>query len=319
MDTDLLALVVDFNDPWTLNMYTDIAVFKRDSEREVLVLGPLGDKERRIVHEIAHNAGIHHNSIPHGTDAHLKNVRLSKKDPNQMMMPPEQFSNNSINYRTSLDDRTRLSRAATTDFTEPRDTNHSSLRAQNSAYLNLDGGMFNQSLRGAKSFSDLQNRIPSPANSQGFPTDLANNASRYASMYTSGNSSASNLLPTRIGRDDLSATFTSLSLGAGLSGPNSSRIESNVVRLGAVGSTAGAIGSHRSTNGLNGAHEEQQQQQSRANTLRQPRGPTDWSGPSGFTRNRQRGSNDLDAESTDSLDSPVSNTHPAGRYASSRN
>lgn len=317
-----VILVVDFNDPWTLNTHTDIILFKRDNDKEVTVLGPLTDRERRIVHEIAHGQGLFHTSVPHsGAEGGLKSVRILKKDPSQLMMPPEHFGNNSINYRTPIDDRSRLSRAATTDFTEPREGPHSGLRTQNSGFLNVDNGPFNQNLRAAKSFSDLQNRAPSPANSQGFPAELANNLTRYASGYPGNNSSAGSLVPPRIGREDLSSSFGSLTISGSLGAGNNSRVDTNG-RLGAVGSTAGAIGSHRSNNALNGIHDDSAQQ-SRANTLRQPRGPErapeGWPSASGFARNRQRGSTDLDAESTESLDSPISNSHLTGRFSATRN
>lgn len=311
-NSQLIAIVeLDFNDPWTLEQNEEIAVFKRDKDQYVYIVpgAPLSDQQRRIVHELAQNKGLYHDTI--SSDAG-KTVQISKSNPKDLMMNVGQYgganstthsasSNHGNGYKT-------LERAATTEnFIIDRNNSIQGLRTQNSAYLAPfgDSSLHQQSLRGAKSFGDLQNRGPSPANSQGFPSILGDNATYVRNMYNNGNSSASNL----------AGQFSSMSIGNGLNGANMSRLDTGGSRLGAVGSNnAGAIGSHRSINNLNGIHDDHQ---SRTVTSRQPIGPSDWNTRQPFVRNRQRGSNDLDAESNDSLDSPISGANSA-RYPPSQ-
>jgi RNA recognition motif-containing protein len=278
---------VDMNDPYTLQMYADMIAFKHNPDRQVLTFGPaLTSVQRRIAHELAQKAGLFHDSV--GPDDR-RSVQISKQKFTPVMATDLQSTNQQIN-----DSRRGLSRAATTDFSESRDAFHG-LRSQQSGLLDIPHEPSihaAQSLRGAKSFGDLQTRMPSPANSLGnFPIGLATNVSRYQS-YTNGNGSVSSLTPTaaRSGEDYISS-FANLGINSNYSGV--SRFGG---RLDNPGSVNGAIGSQRSINNLNGTHDETPRQ---ASSLvdRQPRGPSSQS--QGFQRRNnghvQRRSADLES------------------------
>lgn len=272
----LTATEIDMNDATTLDYYGRLVVFKDDDTRRMFVVEPpVPATYRRVLHELAHKLGLEHESAGSGDMRHVQIFKDKRSNPLSM--------SSSLLYNDTS--RRGLARAATMDFNESRDPLYHTLRTASSALLDVPsspGALTGapRSLREAKSFGDLQARTSSPAlSSSSFPANLSQNAARYADYQNAP-------LPPR--DDYLPAAFSNLALGYERGG-SAPRIP-----------TAGAIGSQRSTHGLNTTYEDMQRGGAAGGGAveRQPRGPgSEWG--AGFARARanghaSRGSGELD-------------------------
>ncbi|KAL4978920.1 hypothetical protein BDW66DRAFT_129022 [Aspergillus desertorum] len=301
-------LDVDLNDTQTLSYYSQLLLFKEDTSRDSIIFPPnLTPVQRRTVHTLAHNMGLGHASRGTGDQ---RQVQVFKVAPGTNVSPPLSAIPAAVQPTETA--RRGLNRAATIDFSEARNegptTHFSTLRGQPSSsflgVLDSSAGFGNtQNLRAAKSFADLRSYTPSPVpSSASFPAALQSNGARLQ-HYDGSTSVASNtptLTPAPTGsslgmqRDDglLVNSLSSLSLGTGIGGPNSSprrlrgmfsweQPESQ--------SSAGPIGSNRTIGvGFDGQSQERM-------PIRQPRGPIPEKG-SGFRRpngHQSRGSDEL--------------------------
>lgn len=293
---------IDLNDPTTLSYYTELMIFKNDPNRETLIFpANVTPAERRTIHTLAHHMALEHRS--EGSGEHRQVQILKHRAANINPVLPQ------INSGYYNESRRGLNRAATVDFTENRalDSNYNdiSLRRQGSHMLDIPGSPGSglsaaHNLRGAKSFADLRSFSPSPVPStSSFPTNLAQNASRYAENYHNTNASGTpNLTPTSAGglnsRDDLLGSMASL----GIREDRSVSARSNYTP------SAGPIGSQRPTNGT---YDEAPRNGATGVPQRQPKGPSvrEWE-QQGFARPRQnghinRGSGELDLNTTNMI------------------
>uniref|UniRef100_A0A8H7NE86 RRM domain-containing protein n=1 Tax=Bionectria ochroleuca TaxID=29856 RepID=A0A8H7NE86_BIOOC len=205
---------IDLNDPQTLEFYTELAMFKRDESREILIFP----------------AGIAPEHRPYGAEA----TAFPK-------------ANNAPAPSSSLDMHKRgLSRAATFDFAADRESrggnsNLTHVMGRQGPTLELpgspDGNAIPNNLRAAKSFADLRSFTPSP--SQASSSYLApgggmggQSAARYGDYISSHPGSSGTPGPKDNG---LISGLSNLSLGA--FDPNTLQTQSR--------STPGAIGSQR--------------------------------------------------------------------------
>lgn len=273
------------NDPKTLDYYGKLVVFKDDENRRVYPIEPpVPATYRRIIHELAHKLGLEHESVGSGENRHVQVYKDKRTNPGL---------SSSVYYNETQ--RRGLARAATMDFNESRDPLYHTLRTQHSALLDVPGspsglgGMGQRSLREAKSFGDLQARTASPAlSSSSFPANLTENVRNYSAYGTLQPQGSNNNL-----RDDyLAGNFANMSLGNGYERTTASaRLNGRVSSD--VHSNAGAIGSQRSQQSLNGlgslgSYDEQPRGNGTNAVERQPRGPgAEWG--SGFARPRQNG------------------------------
>ena len=288
------------NDPRTLDFYTELTMFRGDTTRETCIFpSVLTPDERLIVHTLAHSMGLMHSSRGNG-DQRQVHVHKTAIGPN--ISPPS--SSLGGTFHTN-DLRRGLSRSATTDFSEARQTDNSTfntLRGQSSVGLlgvfdssNSAGNAAN--LRAAKSFADLRTFTPSPAASTAsFPAGLQTNGARMQQHDSTVGSNTPNLTPTSnaglgFGRDEnfLVSGLGGMSLGKGLGNSSSPRRQRNVYPWGEDPQpyTATApIGSNRTVSlGLdNPSHDRM--------PTRQPRGPAAERG-AGFRRQNGRGSDEL--------------------------
>ncbi|KAL4747346.1 hypothetical protein BDW72DRAFT_196838 [Aspergillus terricola var. indicus] len=301
-------LEVDLNDSQTLSYYSQLLLFKEDTSRDSIIFPPnLTPVQRRTVHTLAHNMGLGHASRGTGDQ---RQVQVFKVAPGTNVSPP--LSAIPAAVQPTENARRGLNRAATIDFSEARNegpAHFSTLRGQPSSgflgVLDSSAGFGNtQNLRAAKSFADLRSYTPSPVpSSASFPAALQSNGARLQ-HYDGSTSVASNtptLTPAPSGsslgmqRDDglLVNSLSSLSLGTGIGGPNSSprrlRGMFSWEQPESQPSSAGPIGSNRTIGvGFDGQSQERM-------PIRQPRGPIPEKGP-GFRRSnghQSRGSDEL--------------------------
>ncbi|KAI4596695.1 hypothetical protein KJ359_005037 [Pestalotiopsis sp. 9143b] len=274
---------IDLNNPKTLEFYTELTMFQRDTTRESYIFSPdISPEERRQIHILAHNMGLEHHSIGENDRRQLQITKKAQQSP--PMHAPHQLPPN-VSWE---DHRRGLSRAATFDFAESRigagSAYHTIGRQGPTLELpnSLEGGIPNN-LRAAKSFADLRTHSPSPAPSgssyAGIGNGLGARYGDYGSLAT-----PPNLTPTS-GQNPGASTDTLLSGGMGSLSlgydPTGSHLRS----------TPGAIGSQRPIGGNTSAP-------GRAAPDRQPRGP-EW-GEAFNSRNRghmQRNSDSSDAGS----------------------
>ncbi|KAH8430801.1 putative R3H domain protein [Aspergillus melleus] len=298
---------VDLNDSTTLSYYSQLLLFKEDTSRDSMVFAAnLSPVQRRTVHTLAHNMGLGHASRGSGDQ---RQVQVFKVGPGANVSPP--LSSIPAAVQPSDTARRGLNRAATIDFSEARNegpSSYNTLRGQTSGFLGVldsPGNFGNtQNLRAAKSFADLRSYTPSPVpSSASFPAALQSNGARmpHYDGATSATSNTPTLTPAPSGsslgmpRDDglLVNSLSSLSLGTGIGGPNSSprRLRSmfSWEQPESQPSSAGPIGSNRSIGlGFDGQSQERM-------PIRQPRGPLPEKGP-GFRRpngHQPRGSDEL--------------------------
>lgn len=301
---------MDLNDTTTLSYYSQLLLFKEDTARDSMIFpSTLPPVQRRTVHTLAHNMGLGHSSRGTGDQRQLQVFKVA---PGTNVSPPLSAIPSSV--QSSDPARRGLNRAATIDFSESRSEGpgpYNTLRGQpSSGFLNVldsPGNFGNaQNLRAAKSFADLRSYTPSPVpSSASFPAALQSNGPRLQNYdgATSGTSNTPTLTSAPSGslgvqREDnlLANSLSSLSLGTGIGGPNTSPR-----RLRGMfsweqpehHSNAGPIGSNRSIGvGFDGQSQERM-------PIRQPRGPAPEKGP-GFRRqngHQARGSDELRANS----------------------
>ncbi|KAL2810135.1 R3H domain protein [Aspergillus granulosus] len=301
-------LDVDLNDSTTLSFYSQLLLFKEDTSRDSVIFpSNLTPVQRRTVHTLAHNMGLGHASRGTGDQ---RQVQVFKVAPGTNVSPP--LSAIPAAVQPGETSRRGLNRAATIDFSEARNeapAHFNTLRGQPSAsflgVLDSPAGFGNtQNLRAAKSFADLRSYTPSPVpSSASFPAALQSNGTRlqHYDGATSGTSNTPTLTPAPSGsslgmqRDDglLVNSLSSLSLGTGIGGPNSSprrlRGMFSWEQPETQPSSAGPIGSNRTIGvGFDGQSQERM-------PIRQPRGPLPEKGP-GFRRpngHQSRGSDEL--------------------------
>lgn len=299
---------VDLNDSTTLSYYSQLLLFKEDPSRDSVLFPPtLTPIQRRTVHTLAHNMGLGHASRGTGEQ---RQVQVFKVAPGTNVSPPLTSIPTAVQPADTA--RRGLNRAATIDFSEARNEGgpgpFSNLRGQTSGFLGVLDSPGNygstQNLRAAKSFADLRSYTPSPVpSSASFPAALQSNGTRlqHYEAVTSGASNTPTLTSAPSGsslgvqRDDnlLVNSLSSLSLGTGIGGPNSSprrlRGMFSWDQPENQPSSAGPIGSNRSIGlGFDGQSQERM-------PIRQPRGPVPEKG-SGFRRSnghQSRGSDEL--------------------------
>lgn len=260
----------------------------------------LTPQQRRIVHTLAHWQQLGHVSRGNGEQ---RQVHVFRALPGSNISPP-MLQGSTLQGDVS---RRNLNRAATTDFSEARDSNFgifNTLRGQQSTGLlglpdSPNGFGAQQNLRAAKSFADLRSYTPSPVpSSASFPAALQSNIARFQDY---GPGSAASITPTltptasgtALGqhRDEnlLVNGMGGMSLGSNL-GPNGGSPR----RLRGMfswdqdiqGPPTGPIGSNRNF-GMNN-YDDQSRDRSQNLPMRQPRGPPMERG-SGFSRGRQNG------------------------------
>lgn len=274
---------VDLNDPQALQYYSKLLLFKEDTMRDLLVFSPsLSPPERRIVHTLAHHMGLGHMSKG---EADRRAVHVYKETRQRLSPPMAAIPS------LQTEQRRALNRAATTDFSDVRDSYYGStnLRNQASGYLGYQespGGLTaGNNLRAAKSFADLRSYTPSPVPSTAsFPAVLTNNVARLQDFGRDTTQANTPTLMTPTSglndRGDTSGLINGLgnmSLGPGFNGsPRGLRGFPSWDR-----ENPGPIGGHRS---FSTNYDERSQTRSNGTgPERQPRGPIPERG-SGFPR-----------------------------------
>ncbi|KAF4626267.1 hypothetical protein G7Y89_g11894 [Cudoniella acicularis] len=293
----LIIQDVDMNDPVTLDFYSQLMLFKSDTNREILIFpSTVPPAERRIIHTLAHNMSLEHRSegVGDGRCVQIFKTRQSAISPPVPQLPQTYYNESR---------RRSLNRAATIDFSEARANDPSyynhTLGRQGSGLLDIPGSPglglnAAHNLRTAKSFADLRSYTPSPAQSvASYPANPSQNISRYTDYgHSSAASGTPNLTPTSAGgqmnnRDDAFLLNGMSNMTIGFDRPTVGRSSG---RLGQEREThtpsAGPIGSQRPVNGS--SYDENPRNGASAVPERQPRGPvSDWG--SGFSRPRQNG------------------------------
>ena len=301
---------IDLNNPETLNYYTELTLFRNDPSREILVFpNDISPEQRRQIHVLAHNMGLEHQSV--GDGAH-RQIHVMKRAAAPQLPAHLQQTVSSLDAH-----RRGLSRAATIDFAESRNTssgNYHTVGRQGNPTLELPGGSPDaiNGLRGVKSFADLRSYSPSPSPStssyvnSGLPRppngpDSASVA-RYGDYGSTGGLAGSSSLttPTTPGGTVNNAGLGSSDTASLVSGIGSLGLGGGFDSTGSLArsrETPGAIGSQRP--GMNGSS-------TRVNAPeRQPRGP-EWETSTGFggrgraNGHMQRGSGSSNLTSQDS-------------------
>lgn len=264
---------IDLNDPQTLEFYTELAMFKRDDSREILVFpAHIAPEHRRSIHVLAHHMGLEHQSIGEA-DARQLTVLKRQPSPTGNAPPPA----------NSLDMHKRgLSRAATFDFAADRDSRVTSnsfphLVGRQGPTLELpgspDGNGIPNNLRAAKSFADLRSFTPSP--SQASSSYLAapgngmggGSTARFGDYIAAGHPGNSGTPGPK--DNSLISGLSNLSLGA---------FDANTLQAQSR-STPGAIGSQRPS--ANTSSNNNANNSAKGAPERQPRGP-EWETSTGF-------------------------------------
>ncbi|PFH62135.1 hypothetical protein XA68_14974 [Ophiocordyceps unilateralis] len=262
---------VDLNDPQTLEFYTELAMFKRDDSREVLVFPPsIIPEHRRSIHILAHHMGLEHQSMG---EADSRQLTVLKR---QQPSPTANVQNASV--VNSLDMHKRgLSRAATFDFAADRESrtansNYAHAMGRQGPTLELpgspDGSGIPNNLRAAKSFADLRSFTPSP--SQASSSYLAPGVSSIGPTTTArfGDYMGHVQQGVQPGTSGTPGPKGDNGLGVALGGLSLSPFDSGVMQAQQTRNAPGAIGSQRPGN-------------SKTAPERQPRIP-DWESSAGF-------------------------------------
>ena len=297
------ATEVDMNDAKTLELYTELTLFRRDTSREVLIFPPtLEPNHRRVVHTLAHHMGLSHTSRGNGEQ---RQVHIHRMAPGTNASPPTLPGA----FGSSEGLRQTLARASTADFNDGRAFDgpaFNTLRGQSSVGLldvmdpNTYGRSADSNLRNAKSFADLRSWSPSPVPSTAsFPAALQTNSARLQALNDTAGSNTPTLTPTTsnsgpgVNRDEpfLISSFSNLSMANNGGNSTSPRRQRSFFGNGSEWTdgqsyqATAPIGSKRtvSIGPENTAHN--------TNPLRQSRGPN----PSalGFRRQNGRGSDEL--------------------------
>lgn len=297
-------LDVDLNDPFALQTYSQLLLFKEDLSRDVLTFAStLSPPQRRTVHTLAHHMGLAHVSKGTGEQRQVHIFRVSG-GANNMSPPLPQIQS----LQSSETHRRGLNRAATTDFSDVRASEgfYGTLGRQASGFLGFPespgGLMAGQNLRAAKSFADLRSYTPSPVPSTASYPAISTNLSRFAEYGHSGSAVTPTLTPTISNRDEnlLVSSLGGMSLGSGFGGASGSP-------RGLRGMVSwdrdmpGPIGGHRSFSN-NYDSSEHLRDRSTGLPMRQPRGPAPERGTGFPNRQRQnghrgRGSDELSSQS----------------------
>jgi hypothetical protein len=298
---------VDLNDPQTLEFYTELAMFKRDESREILVFPPgIAPEHRRSIHILAHHMGLEHQSIGEAESRQL--TVLKRQQPS-----PTNIHNPSLN---SLDVHKRergLSRAATFDFAADRESraassNYSNVLGRQGPTLELpgspDGNAIPNNLRAAKSFADLRSFTPSPSQASssylaagGGMGNMGGGSSARFGEYMGGATP-----PIHPGTTGTPGPKNDNSLISSLGGLNLGAYESNLQTQSR--STPGASGSQRPGAGGSG----------KGAPERQPRGP-EWEPSGGFGgRGRSNGHMARGSDSSDNGARVGTSSTSASRY-----
>lgn len=297
---------VDMNDPKTLEFYTEMTLFRRDTSREVLIFpATLEPNHRRIVHTLAHHMGMMHTSRGSGDQ---RQVHIHRIAPGTNVSPPTLPG--AFGPNDSL--RQTLARSSTTDFNDGRPfegPGFNTLRGQSSVGLldvmdpNTYGRSADNNLRNAKSFADLRSWSPSPVPSTAsFPAALQTNGARLQALNdTAGSNTPTTLTPTAsnsgpgVNRDEpfLISSFSNLGISNSGGSQTSPRRQRSFFGNGSEWSdgqqtypATAPIGSKRTVS--IGPESTGQN----ANPLRQSRGPSS-SSAVGFRRQNGRGSDEL--------------------------
>ncbi|KAG9240530.1 hypothetical protein BJ878DRAFT_560671 [Calycina marina] len=255
------GLDFDLNDPTTQDFYNKILLFKNDKDKETYVFPHNTDPEhRRIIHVLAHNMNLDHRS--EGTADH-RQLHLTKK----FAAPPVPQIHSKYGHPLA-NERKALTRAATTDLSEARDTYGGGLHTlnrQTSSLLHTAGhsgdGLSNNhsAVRGVKSFAELRSWTHSPHST--FPPVEGRQTSRYAEHYSvrgNGQPTATpSLTPTSDVRSDERADISVLTNGVEQMSFNTAHNRPSMGRSNGSTATirpsqahsAGPIGSQRPTNG----------------------------------------------------------------------
>lgn len=297
---------VDLNDPQTLDFYTELAMFRRDDSREILVFPPgIAPEHRRSIHILAHHMGLEHQSIGEADSRQL--TVLKRQQPSPTANVHSQPAN-------SLDMHKRgLSRAATFDFAADRES-----RAASSSYSHVlgrqgptleipgspDSSAIPNNLRAAKSFADLRSFTPSPSQASSSylaPAGMSNMGSGSTARF--GDYMGGALSPS--GHPGSSGTPGPKNDSALLNSLNSLNLgfESGGMQNQAR-STPGAIGSQRP--GATGGNP-------KGAPERQPRGP-EWETSAGFGGRRANGHVARGSDSSDNGARVGSSSTSASRY-----
>ncbi|KAF2199321.1 hypothetical protein GQ43DRAFT_473755 [Delitschia confertaspora ATCC 74209] len=288
-------LDVDLNDPQVLQFYSQLLLFKETVERETMTFpSSLAPTQRRIIHTLAHQMGLAH--VSKGTGEQRQVHIFKVPDPLNLSPPMPQLP------IVTEQPRRGLNRAATTDFSDVRDTFYNTSNRQPSGLLGFPdspGGLNTvPNLRAAKSYADLRYNTPSPAPSTAsypFP------GHRYGDGgYPGGTSASTNPTSTPTAssmaqrEDELTNQMNRMGLGGGYGQSSSPRILRQMVSW----ENPGPIGGHRA---FSSNYDEQSRDRSQGLPSRQPRGPIPERG-TGFGRARQnghhgRGSDELSSQS----------------------
>ncbi|KAH6648793.1 hypothetical protein BKA67DRAFT_538805 [Truncatella angustata] len=231
---------IDLNNPKTLEFYTELTMFQRDTTRETYIFpADISPEDRRQIHILAHNMGLEHHSIGEND---RRQLQISKK-PQQS--PPAHVPHQLPPNVSWEDHRRGLSRAATFDFAESRigagNAYHTIGRQGPTLELpgHLESGIPNN-LRAAKSFADLRTHSPSPAPSGssyvGLGNGLGSRYGDYGSLAT-----PPNLTPTSA---QAAASSTDALLSGGIGSLSLSGFDPTAAHLQSR-NAPGAIGSQR--------------------------------------------------------------------------
>ncbi|KAK5992050.1 RNA-binding post-transcriptional regulator cip2 [Cladobotryum mycophilum] len=297
---------VDLNDAQTLEFYTELVMFRRDDNREILVFPPgISPEHRRSIHILAHHMGLEHQSIGEADSRQLTVLKRTQPSPTANIQTPP---------ANSLDVHKRgLSRAATFDFAADRESraassNYSHMLGRHGPTLELpgspDGTGIPNNLRAAKSFADLRSFTPSPSQASSSylapGTTLSSITSGSAARFGDYMASAQASQATNPGTP---GAKTENGLISGLSNLNLGPFDSNTLQP--QRSTPGAIGSQRPSANGSGA---------KGAPDRQPRGP-EWESSNGFGgRGRANGHMHRGSDSSDNGARVGTSSTNASRY-----
>lgn len=308
---------VDMNEPSTLQFYSELMIFKNDTNRDMLVFpSTISPTDRRTIHTLAHNMGLEHRSegVGDGRCVQIFKTRQSVISPPAPQLPTTYYN----------ESRRSLNRAATIDFSESRANDGShynhTLGRQGSGLLDIPGSpglglSAAHNLRAAKSFADLRSYTPSPAQSvASYPTNPSQTISRYTDYgHSSAASGTPNLTPTSAGgqmnsRDESFLMNGMNNMALSFDRPNVGRSNGRIGQeREAYTSSAGPIGSQRPVNGS--SYDENPRNGASAVPERQPRGPAAERGNErGFGNRRQQNGHRNQGSDTSDRNGPSSNS-----------
>ncbi|KAL9107455.1 MAG: hypothetical protein Q9227_007652 [Pyrenula ochraceoflavens] len=206
---------LDYNDPVTRNFFQALAKFLADPTKDHQTFYRLSAPDRRKLHAVAHEMGLHHHSEGIAEDRHTIITKVQEDNPQELSF---------FDMTNGQDgNRKTLIRAATMEF----ERNDNSLRPQYSLgqlgdNLQAFGSARDKDLQRSKSHAELQRGFtpsPVPSNAGSFTSALQNNAARYQQLDGAGplyglpsltHASSNNGLGSR--DDFLSKSFSNMNL-----------------------------------------------------------------------------------------------------------